>query len=141
MPPVGISVRLEIDDFEAGLDRMLLRVHDATRQATDKAAQLVVGAAKRKATHRPGPNVITGIMRAKIAQQGRARSDGDWRWRAEVAPTGVQSRRLELGFMNMRDSLGRLYHQKPYPFLRPGQTEALPKVEAMLVRQWAEAVR
>jgi hypothetical protein len=39
------------------------------------------------------------------------------------------ARRLELGF-SRADSKGRVYDQAPRPFMRPGLTEALPRVKA-----------
>jgi len=41
------------------------------------------------------------------------------------------ARRLELGFTG-RDSAGRMYHQKPRPYLRPGLANSSDKVGSIL---------
>jgi hypothetical protein len=52
----------------------------------------------------------------------------------EVGSNAPQARRLELGFMNMTDSLGREFHQVPYPFLGPALAEVEPLFVAALAR-------
>jgi hypothetical protein len=42
---------------------------------------------------------------------------------AEVYTNAVQGWRLEMGFYGLRDSLGRLYHQPPYPHFQPAADE------------------
>lgn len=42
-----------------------------------------------------------------------------------------KARRLEYGFVG-RDSLGRVYDQKPRPFMRPGLAESLEAVKKIL---------
>jgi hypothetical protein len=46
-----------------------------------------------------------------------------------VGSNMAYARRLELGFTG-RDSLGRIYDQKPRPYMRPGLANALPAVKA-----------
>ncbi|HJT55835.1 MAG TPA: hypothetical protein VJ761_05025, partial [Ktedonobacteraceae bacterium] len=52
---------------------------------------------------------------------------------AQVGVGVPQGRRLEEGFMDMTDSLGRTFHQRPRPYLRPAMTSqeqwALTKIE------------
>lgn len=47
------------------------------------------------------------------------------------------ARRIEFGFDDMTDSLGRTYHQKPQPYFRPAydtkQQEAIKEVEDVLL--------
>lgn len=68
-------------------------------------------AVKRRASGRPGPNVITGKYRNSIkfrmVRSGLTPA-------AEVYTEAPQARRLELGFAGV-DSLGRTFHQPPFP--------------------------
>jgi hypothetical protein len=52
----------------------------------------------------------------------------------------VYSRRLELGFMDVRDSLGRLYHQPPHPYLAPALDAVTPQLTDVFVAAWSEAL-
>ncbi|MFC4512214.1 HK97 gp10 family phage protein [Streptomyces ehimensis] len=105
----------------------------ATRTAMEHSAQSLKSGVHQNASGRPGPNIVTGRYRAS--------------WQAEVSGagplvTGVvgssapQARRLEYGFAGA-DSLGRVYHQPPFPHLGPAVQEAGPTI----VRELGTAVR
>ena len=93
---------------------------------------------KAKASGRPGPRVQTGDYRRAIGLRfsGRASvAQGAHGARSGVTTATVgtnepQGRRLERGFMGMTDSLGRLYHQPPYPHFGPAFDEVSPKFNA-----------
>jgi hypothetical protein len=138
---VTVRLNIDVDDLLDSLKALGVRVDKATSEAAGEAGLAVANAAKRKASGRPGPNVITGTHRRSIAMLGPPRHEGVGRWSVRVAPHSPQARRLELGFMNMRDSLGRLYHQPPYPYLRPGLQMAAPHIQEIVTRQWRDAMR
>lgn len=71
---------------------------------------------RARASGRPGPRAITGDYRRSITLELRAGENGTI---AEVYSNRPQARRLEYGFMNMTDSLGRAFHQPPYPHWEP----------------------
>lgn len=102
-------------------------------QSVRKAADLLARI-KTFASRRPGPNVVTGAYVAS--------------WKMKVVslhPTQVvvytdhpAARRLELGF-NGTDSLGRKYHQPPFPHVRPaldGFYDELVELHRNEIRKW-----
>ena len=48
-------------------------------------------------------------------------------------------RRIELGFSGT-DSLGRLFNQRPYPFLQPAVRRVTPMLPAVFIRSWRRAL-
>lgn len=75
---------------------------------------------KARASGRPGPRVQTGDYRRSINRQMRR---GTVSVTVEVGTNSPQGRRLEFGFWGKRDSLGRLFHQPPYPHFGPAADE------------------
>jgi hypothetical protein len=69
----------------------------------------------------PGPRLQTGNYVRSISRRTTKSPTGSV---AEVGSNAPQARRLELGFTGV-DSLGRHYHQPPYPHFAP----ALAKIE------------
>jgi hypothetical protein len=96
----------------------------------------LLSSAKRHASGRPGPNVVTGAyvanMRVMLVMGREYRQ-------AMVANSSPQARRLEYGFYGT-DSLGRVYHQGPFPHMRPALLEtaskSLPIFHAIPVKVW-----
>ena len=84
---------------------------DAKSQVIDEMALRAVHWAREFASGRPGPNVVTGQYRAGIFA---VRLPNGF----ELASNSPQSKRLEYGFYGT-DSLGRNYHQPPFPHMRP----------------------
>lgn len=79
----------------------------------------LVEAVQLHASGRPGPNVVTGAYRGGIRIVG-ALVEGDGTVAATLVGTDHPAwHRLEFGFVGV-DSLGRHYHQSPYPHWRPG---------------------
>lgn len=62
---------------------------------------------KRRASGRPGPNVVTGRYLSRFQIVGK-----------KVVNSSPQAHRLEYGFIGT-DSAGRAYHQPPFPHFRP----------------------
>ena len=83
---------------------------------------LLVAGVRRHASGRPGPDVVTGDYRDSIAVRYEYALGGH---RAIVYSNKPQARRLELGFIGT-DSLGRQYHQPPFPHFRPAIKELEP---------------
>jgi HK97 gp10 family phage protein len=116
-------------DFRLALDAMVARVEAATVRMSALAAGIVQAAAQRNAP------VVTGTLRRSITMD----PEGDAVYR--VGPTVIYGRRIELGFMNKRDSLGRLFHQQPHPYLRPAVESSRGPIMNMALREFARAVR
>lgn len=75
---------------------------------------------KRRASGRPGPNVVTGkYLSAFMIMNGR------------VINPSPQTRRLEYGYVGT-DSAGRHYNQPPFPHFRPALAAVRPKFVASL---------
>lgn len=120
---------MPVDDaaFKAALDEMVVRVEAAAVRVGADAAGLVEASAKKQDSY----TTRSGSNRRSIHTD-----PGTYK----VGPTMVYSRRLELGF-DGADSLGRIYHQKPRPYMKPGRSEALPGIIALAQRRFAAAVR
>ena len=102
-----------VPEFEAAIGVMKAAVEAATIEAVKQGAALIEAGAKARSSGRPGPNVRSGSHRRSIHVEGPTIGDGQVS--AQIGPSMKYSRRLELGFMDMKDSLGRLYHQRPLP--------------------------
>jgi hypothetical protein len=59
---------------------------------------------------------------------------------AFVGPTMIYARRIELGFSGP-DSLGRVYHQAPRPYVRPVFEAVLPKIRPFFVTAISAALK
>ncbi|MFF7631471.1 HK97 gp10 family phage protein [Streptomyces cyaneofuscatus] len=121
-------------------DEMADRLDDAADQLGDAIARRVVhtaelgcGMIRANATGRPGPNVITGRYRSSWEVAGRAIPHGA---QCTIGTNAPQGRRLEYGFWDMTDSIGRHFYQPPYPHVGP----AVPRMEAVLREQMLGAV-
>jgi hypothetical protein len=85
----------------------------------------LLASVKAHASGRPGPRMVTGDYNRRIALQ----FSGGENPRASVITNADQGLRLEFGFMGMTDSLGRTFHQPPYPHFGPGFDEIAPQFE------------
>lgn len=95
----------------------------------ERNAQRCLLAVQRRASGRPGPQVITGEYRSSW------RIDRPGRNSRVVTTDAEQAPRLELGFTGI-DVLGRQYHQPPFPHMRPAADE----VESAFVRDMSVVV-
>lgn len=124
-------------EFNAALDALAARVQLAGRKLAMEAALLVEAEAKRVASSGIFAHP-TGTTKRSIHSEPMT---GDVNaYKAQVGPSTVYSRRLELGF-DGPDSLGRVFHQRPRPFMRPGRQNALPKVLGLARRRFAAAIK
>lgn len=115
---------------------MVARCSRNARTIVAQGALLIEAAAKRHASGRPGPNVVTGSHRRSFMH---TTTGGAGEWSSLTGPTMVYSRRLELGF-DGTDSLGRTFHQPPYPSLGPGVDDAVPQIARLAARVWGTGV-
>ena len=89
------------------LDSLATRAILATPLAVVRGASLIQGQARSNASHRPGPNVITGALRRSILVMGGAGPQagppgvalpsGPYQWSSIIAPTVIYGRIQELG--------------------------------------------
>ena len=104
------SARFESSSVAAcaeALDSLATRAILATPLAVVRGASLIQGQARSNASHRPGPNVITGALRRSILVMGGAGPQagppgvalpsGPYRWSSIIAPTVIYGRIQELG--------------------------------------------
>ena len=103
-------------------------------RSVNRAALLIETAIKGKASGRPGPRAPTGNYRRSINTR-KVRGTSGRAVAFSVGTTAVQGRRLEFGFMNMTDALGRTFQQPPYPHFGPGFEEARPKALELIRRE------
>ncbi|MFF8610791.1 HK97 gp10 family phage protein [Streptomyces sp. NPDC015346] len=87
-----------------------------------------VAAIRSNASGRPGPNIITGAYWASWKDVHQPIPHGA---QCTIGTSKPQGRRLEFGFYDMTDSLGRHFFQPPYPHVQP----ALPFIGATLREQ------
>lgn len=119
---------IESQGFEAGLEKMLVRVTESSRGFIREAAHLVERQAKQNATggrHKAGtptpatpgsgPAIITGTLRRSI----RSQVEGT---KARIGPTVVYARRVEMEFN--------------YPFLIPAAKFVTDVALPALARKW-----
>ena len=112
-------------EWERDLRKGAIAAPLACARITRHHGQLLQTQAKANASGRPGPHAVTGNYRRSLLLQ---LDSGSWGARAEVGTDEPQGARLELGFEG-EDSLGRNYHQPPYPHLGPALDTIGPDYE------------
>lgn len=118
---------MDLNDLADRLDRAADRVGPETNRTVQQQARLGRALIRENASGRPGPNVISGDYRDSWGQPEHfAVPDGGG---AILGTTAVQARRLEYGFMNMYDSIGRFYRQPPFPHVEPAVNELSTQYE------------
>jgi hypothetical protein len=107
---------MDLDELADRLDRAADRVGPEANRTVQQQARLARVLIQQNASGRPGPNVITGAYRSSWRIEPFAVPDGGG---AEVGTDKPQGRRLEYGFYDMTDSIGRHYYQPPFPHVQP----------------------
>lgn len=117
---------MPVDDaaFLASLDAMRARIEPAMMGAAAKIGGQIVAKSMANAP------VRTGTLRRSIQMEGPVVTG--LAVAVKVAPTIIYARRIELGFMNMRDSLGRLYHQHPHYYFAPAVLEVVAQAPGII---------
>lgn len=110
------------DRLTHAADRVGPEVQRTVRRQADALRDRI----RANASGPPGPNVITGRYRESWAIEEFPVPNGGG---AEVGTRQPQGRRLEFGFYDMTDSLGRHYFQPPFPHVEPAVTELSSRYE------------
>lgn len=117
---------MDLDDLAPRLDRAADRVGPETNRTVQQQARLALAMIKFNASGRPGPNIITGDYFDSWESVPFAVPDGGG---ADIHTDRPQGRRLEYGFMNRYDSIGRFYRQPPFPHVEPAVNDLSPEYE------------
>ena len=151
MPWVVVS---GMPQWRAGMDEVIKNLERQTDIAVRLSAGIIEGKAKMsfgpahargspKTSQKPQSQTPGGALRKsiEILNRNQNSSIGLGLYRGQVAPQEIYGRRVELGFYDMTDSLGRHYFQPPYPFLHPGFLKAIPEIDTLLTARWSAALR
>lgn len=117
---------MDLDDLGPRLNRAADRVGPETDRTVQQQARLVRAMIQFNASGRPGPNIITGDYYDSWRTETFSVPDGGG---AIVGTDRPQGRRLELGFWDMTDSLGRHFFQPPYPHVQPAVNDLTDRYE------------
>ncbi|MFD7922544.1 HK97 gp10 family phage protein [Streptomyces sp. NPDC059740] len=129
---------MDLDDLAARLEDAADRVAPTIARNVRREAEHLRDDIRSNASGRPGPNVITGDYRSSWRVAPFAVSGGGG---ATVGTDRPQGRRLEFGFWDMTDSLGRHYFQPPYPHVEPAVSALGPRIQAALRTAAGEILR
>jgi hypothetical protein len=141
------GIEFDVSGFMASMDALIASVDTATGRAVTLGAQVIektskesFGPAHSKGTPKSSDKAqsVTGTLRRSIHMTGVS-SLGGGTWRAQVAPSTVYARRVELGFHGA-DSIGRHFDQSAYPFMRPGLDKARDELPAIFEATWNAAI-
>ncbi|WP_399559472.1 HK97 gp10 family phage protein [Streptomyces chartreusis] len=111
---------MDLDDLAQRLEQAADRVGPETNRTVKQQARLARAMIRMNASGRPGPNIITGAYWDSWRIEPFAVPDGGG---AVIGTTKPQGRRLEYGFWDMTDSIGRHFFQPPFPHVDPAVTE------------------
>lgn len=117
---------MDLNELADRLERAADRVGPEVNRTVQQQARLARALIMERASGRPGPNVITGAYRSSWRVEPFAVADGGG---AEIGTSKPQGRRLEYGFWDMTDSIGRHFFQPPYPHVEPAVNELSPEYE------------
>lgn len=145
----GLSMIMSgISEFDAALDKLMVRAEAAAIEAVTTGGALIERNAKLnfEGNHAKGephvggdkPNVVTGTLRRSIHSEP-VQKIGLGSYQVKVGPSVLYGRRVELGFTGT-DSLGRSFNQRAYPYFTPAFEAALPELDGIFTRAWARAV-
>lgn len=115
---------MDLDDLASRLERAADHVGPEMNRTVQQQARLLRALIMERASGRPGPNVITGDYRSSWRVEPVAVPDGGG---ATVGTDRPQGRRLEYGFYDMTDSIGRHFFQVPRPHVEPAVNELSPQ--------------
>jgi hypothetical protein len=94
------------------------------RRTVDQQGRLLRALIQENASGRPGPNIITGDYHGSWRIEPFGVPDGGG---AVIGTDRPQGRRLEYGFYDMTDSIGRHFFQVPRPHVEPAVNELSPQ--------------
>jgi hypothetical protein len=111
---------MDLDELADRFERAADRVGPELDRTVQHQAHLGRALIRERASGRPGPNVITGQYLASWRIESFPVPDGGG---AEIGTDAAQARRLEYGFYDMTDSIGRHFYQVPRPHVDPAVDE------------------
>ena len=117
---------MDLDDLADRLERSADRVGPEVNRTVQQQGRLLRALIMENASGRPGPNVISGDYRGSWRPVPFGVPDGGG---VVVGTDAPQGRRLEYGFFEMYDSLGRFFRQVPRPHVDPAVNELSPEYE------------
>jgi hypothetical protein len=132
------------DDLGRVLAAMPADIDRAAKIVVTQSALLIeaeakrnfIGSHSRREPHVGGnrPNVATGMLRRSILTVGPT-SPAQGEWTAQVGPTAVYGRRVELGYPG---GAGRgRQRTRPFPYLRPAVESSTWQIRSIALAQWA----
>ncbi|MFD9443415.1 HK97 gp10 family phage protein [Streptomyces sp. NPDC060001] len=111
---------MDLSELGPRLDQAAGRVGPEVDRTVQQQGRLLRALIMERASGRPGPNVISGDYRGSWKPEPFGVPDGGG---VEIGTREPQGRRLEFGFFEMYDSLGRFYRQPPFPHVGPAVNE------------------
>ncbi|KFG01897.1 hypothetical protein IQ62_05125 [Streptomyces scabiei] len=117
---------MDLSELAPRLERAADRVGPEVNRTVQQQARLLRALIMENASGRPGPNVINDDYRGSWKRRPFAVPDGGG---ADVGTDRPQGRRLEYGFYDMTDSIGRHFFQPPFPHVEPAVNELSPEYE------------
>nr|WSZ21141.1 hypothetical protein OH837_49325 [Streptomyces canus] len=111
---------MDLDDLGPRLEQAAGRVGPETNRTVQQQGRLLRALIMERASGRPGPNVISDDYRGSWEPVPFEVPDGGG---VTVGTRKPQGRRLEYGFYDMTDSIGRHYFQPPFPHVGPAVNE------------------
>lgn len=115
-------------------------VQQGTKQFLTDAKSGFEFAHKANEAHVGGnkPNIVTGHLRRSILSTPLEHT-GMGEYSATAGPSMVYGPRVELGFEGP-DSLGRVYHQKPFPYIEPAAKKLHDSLPDLMAANWHKYV-
>ncbi|MFC9497641.1 HK97 gp10 family phage protein [Streptomyces sp. NPDC056982] len=117
---------MDLSELAGRLEEAADRVGPEVDDTVQRQARLLRALIMENASGRPGPNVITDKYRPSWKREPFSVPDGGG---AVVGTRKPQGRRLEYGFYDMTDSIGRHFFQVPRPHVDPAVNELTPEYE------------
>lgn len=111
---------MDLDELGDRLEQAAHRVGPEINRTVQQQGRLLRALIMERASGRPGPNVITGDYRGSWKPEPFGVADGGG---VEIGTTEPQGRRLEYGYYDMTDSIGRHFFQRPLPHVGPSVNE------------------
>jgi hypothetical protein len=117
---------MDLGELADRLGQAADRVGPEVEDVVHRQARLLRALIMENASGRPGPNVIEDQYRPSWKAEPFPVPDGGG---SEVGTRKPQGRRLEFGFYDMTDSIGRHYFQPPFPHVEPAVNELSSQYE------------
>lgn len=117
---------MDFDDLADRLEQASDRVGPEVDRTVQQQGRLLRALIMENASGRPGPNVITDQYRTSWKPEPFAVPNGGG---VVIGTRKPQGRRLEFGFYDMTDSIGRHFFQPPFPHVEPAVNELSPEYE------------